>query len=105
MVRLRFIPVSPGSKKWTRRRSTYIVATEPLEAGLFGAAAATAAVAPEAAASGPRTVKNRLTEEIVVTAEKREENLQEVPASVAAFSGAALDAKAVEAKRSLMGEA
>ena len=25
LVRLRFIPVSPGSKKWTRRKSTYTV--------------------------------------------------------------------------------
>jgi iron complex outermembrane receptor protein len=50
----------------------------------------------EAAASGPRAgPKNRLTEEIIVTAEKREQNLQEVPASVQAFTGGTLDAKGV----------
>src|SRR5579872_6589972 len=34
---------------------------------------------------------NRMVEEIVVTAQKREENLQQVPISVQAFSGANLD--------------
>lgn len=75
--------------------ATAPVAEAPAADAAPAAATATAAVVPEAAASGPRTVKNRLTEEIVVTAEKREENLQEVPASVAAFSGAALDAKGI----------
>jgi iron complex outermembrane recepter protein len=48
--------------------------------------------AEKAASSGP---KNRLTEEIVVTAEKREQNLQEVPSSIQAFTGGTLDAKGV----------
>ena len=39
--------------------------------------------------------KSRLVEEIVVTAQKREENLQDVPISVQAFSGEMLDALGV----------
>ena len=69
------------------------------------AAPAAEAAAPEAAAEdaavdeaepvaneGPRS---RLLEEIVVTAQKREQNLQEVPSSVQAFSAAQLDAQGV----------
>lgn len=40
--------------------------------------------------------RNRFIEEIVVTAQKREENLQDVPISVAAFSGEALEARGVD---------
>lgn len=69
-------------------------APAPAAAPAADAPAATAA-APATDATGSRSVKNRLTEEIVVTAEKREENLQDVPASVSAFSGAVLDAKGV----------
>jgi iron complex outermembrane receptor protein len=39
--------------------------------------------------------RNRLTEEIVVTAQKREENILDVPISITAFSGDALDAKGI----------
>ena len=39
--------------------------------------------------------RNRLTEEIVVTAQKREENILDVPISITAFSGEALDAKGI----------
>lgn len=46
--------------------------------------------APEEAGS-----RSRLTEEIVVTAQKREENILDVPISISAFSGEALDAKGV----------
>ncbi|MDB5969679.1 MAG: TonB-dependent receptor [Hydrocarboniphaga sp.] len=42
--------------------------------------------------SGPR---NRTIEEVVVTAQKREERLQDVPISIAAFSSEALDARGV----------
>lgn len=49
-----------------------------------------APAAPVAKKSG-----SRLVEEIIVTAQKREENLQDVPVSVAAFSGAALDARGI----------
>ena len=43
--------------------------------------------------SGP---KNRLTDEIVVTAQKREENAQDVPVSITAFSNETLDAKGID---------
>ncbi|QHS10291.1 TonB-dependent receptor [Sinimarinibacterium sp. NLF-5-8] len=46
----------------------------------------------EVTRSAPRS---RLVEEIVVTAQKREQDLQEVPLSVNAFSGAQLDAQGV----------
>lgn len=39
---------------------------------------------------------NRLLEEVVVTAQKREENVQEVPVSVQAFSGEMLEAMGVD---------
>ena len=57
--------------------------------------AATADVAATAAAPAAKGSKSRLTEEIVVTSQKREQSLQEVPSSVVAFSGAVLDAKGV----------
>lgn len=51
--------------------------------------------APEAAEAeeGSPKSRNRMVEEIVVTAQKREENLQEVPVTIAAFSPEALDAR------------
>ena len=52
--------------------------------------------APSNEADGtPARAGSRLVEEIIVTAQKREENLQDVPVSVAAFSGEALDARGV----------
>jgi iron complex outermembrane recepter protein len=42
-----------------------------------------------------RASRSRLVEEIVVTAQKREENLQDVPISVQAFSGEKLDAMGI----------
>jgi iron complex outermembrane receptor protein len=47
---------------------------------------------PEPTPTPDRKPANRLLEEIVVTAQKREENLQDVPVSVQAFSGEMLDA-------------
>ncbi|MGQ0622889.1 MAG: TonB-dependent receptor domain-containing protein [Panacagrimonas sp.] len=44
---------------------------------------------------------SRLTEEIVVTAQKREESLQDVPISVQAFSGEMLDARGVDSTEDL----
>lgn len=55
-------------------------------------AEAPAAAEGEGEGEGPR---NRMLEEIVVTAQKREENLQEVPSSVQAFSAGMLDAQGV----------
>lgn len=40
--------------------------------------------------------KNRFVEEIVVTAQKREENVQDVPISVTAFSGDLLAAQGID---------
>ena len=48
--------------------------------------------APSSAAVAPHS-SNRVVEEIVVTAQKREEEVQTVPISVAAFSASALDAR------------
>jgi iron complex outermembrane recepter protein len=55
--------------------------------------------APEAAIR-PAS-RSRLVEEIVVTAQKREENIQDVPISISAFSGDALDAKGINDPKSL----
>jgi iron complex outermembrane recepter protein len=49
---------------------------------------------PPVEQAAPRP-SSRLVEEIVVTAQKREENLQEVPISIAAYSGDALDVRGV----------
>ncbi|WP_299692552.1 TonB-dependent receptor [Hydrocarboniphaga sp.] len=45
--------------------------------------------------------QNRLVEEVVVTSQKREENLQDVPISISAFSAAALDAKGIDDPKAL----
>jgi len=45
--------------------------------------------------------RSRMVEEIVVTAQKREENLQDVPISVQAFSAGMLDAKGIEDPKAL----
>ena len=50
---------------------------------------------PAADADAP-AVRNRLVEEIVVTAQKREEAIQDVPISIQAFSGDAMAARGVE---------
>lgn len=59
--------------------------------------ASTPAEAAKPAASTTEAAKprNRFVEEIVVTAQKREENLQSVPISVQAFSGDMLDARGI----------
>ncbi|MGQ0697291.1 MAG: TonB-dependent receptor [Panacagrimonas sp.] len=51
--------------------------------------------APAEEESGGGGVRNRMLEEIVVTAQKREENLQEVPSSVQAFSSGQLEASGI----------
>ncbi|MBQ0794842.1 MAG: hypothetical protein KBT74_02585, partial [Zhongshania sp.] len=47
-------------------------------------------------APAERQSRNRMLEEVVVTATKRAENLQDVPVSVAAFSGDMLAAMGVD---------
>lgn len=50
--------------------------------------------------TSPRT-RNRLIEEIVVTARKREESIQDVPLSISAFSADKLDAVGIESAEQL----
>eukprot|EP00456_Euglypha_rotunda_P083939 TRINITY_DN8380_c0_g1_i8.p1 TRINITY_DN8380_c0_g1~~TRINITY_DN8380_c0_g1_i8.p1 ORF type:complete len:601 (+),score=152.60 TRINITY_DN8380_c0_g1_i8:154-1956(+) len=57
--------------------------------------------APEALEQSSGGARNRLVEEVVVTAQKREERLQDVPISISAFSAAALDAKGIDDPKSL----
>jgi len=49
----------------------------------------------------PKKTSNRLVEEIVVTAQKREENIQDVPIAISAFSPEKLDAFGVESAQDL----
>jgi len=44
---------------------------------------------------------NRLTAEVIVTAQKREENMQDVPISISAFSADALDAMGIDDPKAL----
>ncbi|HKY93015.1 MAG TPA: TonB-dependent receptor [Nevskiaceae bacterium] len=67
-------------------------APEPVPTVAADAPAGEAAPAPKDDEAAPR---NRIVGEIVVTAQKREENLQDVPISIAAFSGEALDARGI----------
>lgn len=55
----------------------------------------------EPAAKPERQSQSRMIEEIVVTAQKREENLQSVPISIQAFSGENLDARGITDATSL----
>jgi len=63
--------------------------------------AAPATPASPAEPVAKRRPANRFVEEIVVTAQKREESLQDVPISVQAFSGDALDAKGIDDPKAL----
>jgi iron complex outermembrane receptor protein len=56
---------------------------------------------PEPVPAEPEARQSRLVEEIVVTAQKREENLQEVPISIAAFSAEKLDALGIESAQDM----
>lgn len=57
--------------------------------------ASTLILAQPAASVGKEKAKSRLLEEVIVTAQKREENLQDVPVSVQSFSEDTLDALGV----------
>ncbi|WP_428312995.1 TonB-dependent receptor [Hydrocarboniphaga sp.] len=59
------------------------------------------APAPEPGEAEQRGGGSRLVEEVIVTAQKREENLQDVPISVQAFSAEALDARGVSDSQNL----
>lgn len=63
-------------------------------------ASETAEAAPEVGAPAKKS-GNRFVEEVIVTAQKREENLQDVPISVSAFSAEALDARGVSEPKDL----
>jgi len=67
-----------------------------LLATAIGAAAATAATAQDAGAPGGRDI-----EELVVTAQRREERLQDVPVAVTALSGEALESLGIEGSKEL----
>ena len=51
---------------------------------------------PEPSIGKSKNVKNRMLEEVIVTAQKREENAQDVPVSIAAFSGDKLAAMGID---------
>jgi len=82
-----------------------IVWALPLVPGFAATSSSVAATedgaSPETSAAGEEAPRNRLIEEIVVTAQKREENLQDVPISVQAFSGDLLDAKGIDEPKGL----
>ena len=68
----------------------------------YDASVAVASAAPASpAADTKKTSSSRLIEEIVVTAQKREEQLQDVPISITAFSSEKLDALGVQNARDL----
>lgn len=72
----------------------------PVAATQKAATTATTPVKTENATRNPAE-KNRLLEEIVVTAEKREEGVQTVPIAISAFSGKKLDALGVQTAQDL----
>jgi iron complex outermembrane receptor protein len=63
--------------------------------GLLAGLGANAAHSDDVPATPPSTTAT-LMEEVTVTARRREENIQDTPISIAAYSGAALEARGVE---------
>jgi iron complex outermembrane receptor protein len=89
---------------------TAVYAQEPVAEAPAAPAAAEPATVPvdapegEAAAAAPAAggeTRSRLVSEIIVTAQKREQNIQEVPIAISAFSPAMLDAVGVETAQDL----
>lgn len=72
------------------RKVVTLVGVTLLSGGVYGQSPEASGVAPSKKSS------NRLLEEVTVTAQKREENSQDVPISIAAFSGEKLNAFGVE---------
>lgn len=70
---------------------------------LISAAVCSAAVSPVLASTGENSTKrsSRLIEEVMVTAQKREENSQDIPIMISAFSADKLDAMGVESTADL----
>lgn len=66
-----------------------------------GVSASSLAAAQPGADNEPVKRSNRLIEEVVVTAQKREENAQDVPIAITAFSGEKLDAFGIESAQDL----
>ena len=61
----------------------------------------TPTAAPGDAEGGKQGARSRLVEEIIVTAQKREENIQDVPITIQAFSEGMLDALGVQSTQDL----
>lgn len=71
-------------------------ATEPAATDVPGVAETTASAPRGANAGAKGPAASRMVEEIVVTAQKREESLQDIPLSVSAFSANKLEAMGVQ---------
>lgn len=67
---------------------------------LFASAAAAAMVLPQLASAQAAPVETQV-EEIIITANRREEKLQDVPAAVSAFSGEQLERLGIEGSKEL----
>jgi len=62
---------------------------------LFAPAMAMAQTGPQGQQDGPKTTSETALSDIIVTAQKRSENLQNVPVAVTAISGDALQARGI----------
>ena len=99
-------PISPEPASVTTADDQSVAAAKGEEgsaAGGAGSAPETVPTVPVSATQDPpetdeaaRSSKSRVIEQIVVTAQKREERLQDVPISISAFSPEALAAQGVE---------
>ncbi|MDB5969171.1 MAG: outer rane receptor protein [Hydrocarboniphaga sp.] len=83
----------PGSDQMPSDQTPVEPAPAPAEAATLDTIPVASDTPPDKISRAPSS--SRLVEEVVVTAQKREENLRDVPISVAAFSAAQLDAKQV----------